>query len=78
MKEYDAKTCKNDARYDKDFAFGWYCDQTQYVASLNGDHQNVTIYAPEYITKAFYPKTAGFTAVKDENKLLLQEWAWPR
>ncbi|RYP14778.1 hypothetical protein DL765_006134 [Monosporascus sp. GIB2] len=76
--QYDAKTCADDPRSHTDFAFGWGCESARYVATLDGNHGDFRTYAPEYLIKAFHPKTAAFTVIKDKLKDAIRRLAWPR
>ncbi|TPX09106.1 uncharacterized protein E0L32_001631 [Thyridium curvatum] len=79
LSKYDPGKCTQDAKYQTDFAYGWYCDTARYVASLSdSDKGNFRTYAPESVTKAFHPKTAAFTSIKNKHKEAIQRLAWPR
>jgi hypothetical protein len=78
LSKYDPNTYKNDTKYNTDFAFGWYCDSVRYIATLGSNKDNFTTYAPEAIAKAFHPKTAAFTDIKDHHKEAIRRLGWPR
>lgn len=79
LEEYDPETCAEDSKYDTDFSFGWYCDTAKYVASLpEGEREEFHTFAPESITKAFHPKTAAFTSIKDHHKAAIRRFGYPR
>ena len=54
-------TCENDPKANRDFAFSYSCDVARYFESAQAD-KSIQVALPESITKAFHPKTAGFTA----------------
>lgn len=78
LDEYDPANCTNDPKYDSDFAFGWYCDSVRYVATLGNNNGDFKTFAPEAVTKAFHPKTAAFTVIKNNHKDAIRRLAWPR
>lgn len=43
-----------------------------------GDHGNFTTYAPEAVIKAFHPKTAAFTVIKDQLREAIGQLGTPR
>lgn len=45
---------------------------------LNYDGGDFVIFAPEYVAKAFHPKTVAFTSIKDNHKEVIRRLAWPR
>ena len=60
--KYDASTCKDDPRADTDGVFGWDRDLAVYIEGENVT-STTTMFAPESLVKAFYPKTAAFTEI---------------
>lgn len=78
LAQYDPATCADDPSYDTDFAFGWGCDSARYAETPEGDHGNFTTYAPEAVIKAFHPKTAAFTVIKDQLREAIGRLGTPR
>jgi hypothetical protein len=71
LDRYDPDGCADDPKYNTDFVFGWYCDQVRYLTTLSGNHSDFVTFtpdAPESVMKAFHPKTAAFTSIKNNHK----------
>jgi hypothetical protein len=80
LDQHDYNGCPNDPKYNTDFAFGWYCDQVRYLATLNDNHSDFITFAPdapESITKAFHSKTAAFTSIKNNYKDTITHLGYP-
>lgn len=73
FQQYNATTCMDQPEYEDDFAFMLNCDMARYKAEVERDHGPGSIlprssYIPEFIIKAFHPKTEAHRRIKDKHK----------
>lgn len=74
---YDASTCRQDPMSESDGVFAWGCSLASYIAAANIT-ADTTMFTPQFLVKAFHPKTAAFTRIYEQTKDMFRRLAYAR